>query len=273
MTPARSANGAARGSRATPDRDALLTIGRQPLVAAVRRALRTECAIAAGARVVVAVSGGADSLALLLALAAMAHRSRRSGAPSPIAVHVDHRLRAESAADARFVRREATRVGIPVEIVEIDVAEARRRRSENLEAAARRLRYDALRDAALRHGCSAIVTAHHADDQLETIIMNLCRGCGPTALAGMPWRRPLLADEPDGIALVRPLLGSSRAECRALCRVAGRRWRHDATNDDVARTRARLRAEVLPVLDDLWPGCAVRASKAADLLRELCSPG
>jgi len=251
--------------------ETLVTVGRHPLVGELRKSLRGPCRVVGSARVIVAVSGGADSLALMLAMAAIAQRSRRSGGVVPIVVHVDHRLRPESGADARFVVRQARRVNLPVEVVAVDVDAHRRRGGGNIEATARSLRYAALATAAARHDCKVVMTAHHAEDQLETMLMNLCRGCGATALAGMPRRRPLDESEPNGPVLVRPLLGISREACRDLCRTARRRWRHDPTNDDARRTRARLRSEVLPVLDSIWPDAARRAARTADLLREILS--
>ncbi|MFO0874773.1 MAG: tRNA lysidine(34) synthetase TilS [Phycisphaerales bacterium] len=224
--------------RVTERRRRLLEAGRHPFVAAVRRSLAGACGVERNATVIVGVSGGPDSLALLLALAAIAGRSRRSGGIRPLALHVNHHLRPEAAADARFVGRRCEELGIACEVVEIHPA-ARR---GNRHAAARELRYAALAEAAAWRGAAHVATAHHADDQLETMVMALCRGAGPDGLEGIAWRRPLA----PGVELIRPLLDRRKAECEAFCRAVGVRWRRDAGNTDQRRARGRLRREILP---------------------------
>jgi len=238
-------------------------------VAALRASLRERCGVISSERVVVGVSGGADSLALLLGLAVIARRSRRNGPTlRPVVVHVHHHLRGRSAdLDARAVEREATALGLPC--LRRDVHPARERGSR--AAAARRLRYAALLDAAEEVGAPLIAVAHHAEDQLESMLMALSRGAGLDGLSAMAWRRPARAIEGRGEGppwLIRPLLGCSKAECEAFCRLAGRSWRSDPGNSSRTSPRGRLRRSVLPVLESLWPGAARHAVAASEMLRE-----
>lgn len=176
-----------------------------------------------------AVSGGADSVALLRALAA-------AGLDVSVA-HFDHGLRPDSANDAEFVRRLAERLGAPFHLGSAPVERVARERGWNLEDAARRLRYAFLHRTARHAGAELVVTGHTLDDQAETVLMQLLRGAAH--LRGMPERRG---------HLVRPLLGVERAELLAYLRELGQEHRTDATNQDVSRTRAWLRHEVIPLL-------------------------
>lgn len=174
------------------------------------------------------------------------------------AVYVHHHLRAEADADAKHVQAVCEAMDLAVEIQHVHPAEM----GGNLADAARKLRYEALLQAAIRAGAGHVAVGHHAEDQLETMLMALCRGSGLDGLSAMAWRRPL----GEGVFLVRPLLASRKAACESLCAAAGIDWREDVSNLDTVRTRARLRADVLPVLEELWPGAAVRAASTADVL-------
>ena len=192
-------------------------------------------------RALVAVSGGIDSSALLAALEAL----REPLALELVVGHVHHGLRgAASDADEAFVKDRAGALGLPLAVrrvqPEAERAEGPSRARPTLQEAARKLRREALRAMADVHGCALVATAHHLDDQAETVVMRLLRGAGPDALAGIP---PV---SPDG-RFVRPLLACSRAEIEHFAR--GRRlpWREDASNADPRFARARLRA-VLPEL-------------------------
>jgi tRNA(Ile)-lysidine synthetase-like protein len=244
---------------------------RHRLIAEVDRRLRGACAVEVGARIAIGASGGADSTALLVACAAVARRRR---GPAPAAVHVHHHLRgAEADEDLEFVRRLCDRLGVALRIEHIHP----RATSGNLAAAARRLRYRALAGAARALGATAVAVAHHADDQLETMLMALLRGAGPDGLAGMPWSRPLGPPRPGGeggsasddgtIRLVRPLLAARHEECVDLCRAAGTGWREDSSNADLGRLRARLRSTLVPAIETLAPGAARRATGSADAIR------
>jgi tRNA(Ile)-lysidine synthase TilS/MesJ len=132
----------------------------------------------------------------------------------------------------------------------------------NLEERARAARYEALAAMARHHGCAAIVTAHTATDQAETLLLRLVRGAGARGLGGMRASRGL-----DGLRLLRPMLGLLRDDARAYCARHGHEFRDDPTNVD-DRPRARLRAEVLPVLERLAPGATLHLAAAAERLRQ-----
>ena len=207
------------------------------------------------APVVVACSGGADSLALLV-LAAEAGLE-------PVAVHVDHGLRPESAMEGEVVCGVAARLGVASRCVQVDVGAG-----GNLEARARDARYTALETARAELGATAVLVAHTADDQAETVLLNLLRGSGASGLAGMPARRG---------HVVRPLLGMRRGEVRAVCVDRGITPVVDPSNEDRIHRRNWVRLDALPALNegarrDLVPvlnrqAAVMRAE--ADLLDEL----
>jgi tRNA(Ile)-lysidine synthetase-like protein len=250
---------------------------RHPLIKTVAAALRDRCAAPAGARLLVAVSGGADSVALLRALALLAPRGE-CGLSLAVG-HVHHHLRDEADDDARFVERLAGELKLPFLRGDLDL----NHRRGNLESAARRRRYAALVEMARTIGAPFIVTAHHGDDQLETLLMRLLRGASVRGLRGMAWRRVLRFDDDAGrdgdsdsarplawgCELLRPLLAVGRDEIIRFLRDLGQAWREDHTNADATRLRARLRRDVLPVLHDLKPDIIHRAAGLADHLRQV----
>jgi tRNA(Ile)-lysidine synthase len=196
--------------------------------------------------VVVACSGGPDSLALL-ALAAALHLA-------PIAVYVDHGLRPESADDARVVARTAEQLGVASRAVSVCVEPG-----SNLEARARDVRYNALERARVDAAAPVVLLGHTADDQAETVLLNLLRGSASRGLGGMAVRRE---------TLVRPLLRFRRADTEAVCAAVGVTPARDAMNDDPSFRRVWIRTEVLPALSagagrDLVPVLA----RQAELLR------
>jgi tRNA(Ile)-lysidine synthase len=228
------------------------------LVRELAQRLIGRCGVPQGARLVVAVSGGPDSLALLLAAVGLRQR-RGTGAPpvvDPVAVHVHHHLRASADDDAAFVTRVCGDFGVPLHTRDVHPDQC----SGNVAANARRLRYEALAEVAATVGAAYVAVAHHAQDQLETMLMALGRGCGIEGLSGMAWRRPLV----DGIYLVRPLLLVSKASCESMCAAAAIQARRDPTNADPATVRGRLRRDVIGVLEELWPSAPVGASLAAE---------
>lgn len=233
----------------------LISARRHPLVAAVRARLRGQCGMETQSRLLVAVSGGADSLALLIACAMI----RDTGGHAIEAAHVHHHLRREADDDAAHVKHACAQLDVPLHIEHVQPGDL----PGNVSANARRLRYQVLHDAATRMQAAAVAVAHHAEDQLETMLMALCRGSGLSGLAAMNWQRPLGSD----VKLVRPLLASSKAECEDLCSAAGMAWREDASNTDPRRARARLRRDVVPVLESLWPDASEHATHASELLR------
>jgi tRNA(Ile)-lysidine synthase len=203
----------------------------------VRRQLEAHAMLAPGGRCVAAVSGGADSTALLLAL--------HDAGSRPVVAHLDHGLRPESAADAGFVGELAGRLGLRAAIERRDVEAHRRRRKESLEAAAREVRHAFLREVAEREGAAAIFLAHTADDQVETFLLRLIRGAGPAGLGGMRFK--------DGL-LCRPLLGTWRTDVEVFLRRRGQGWHEDASNQDRRFLRNRVRHELLPLLASMNPG-------------------
>jgi tRNA(Ile)-lysidine synthetase-like protein len=237
--------------------DDCIILRRHGFVKGLAAALRERCGVEPGTRLLLAVSGGADSVALLRGLAALA--DRREWRLDLHVGHIQHHLRPDAETDADFVEQLAADLGLPFHRRDVHPAAE----AGNLEAAARRRRYRALREIAGRLDAECIVTAHHADDQLETMLMRLIRGASVRGLAGMAWRRRL-----GGRQLIRPMLGTDHAAAMAFCRAIDQRWREDPSNRDAERWRARLREAVLPVLRELRPDAANKANDAAQQLRE-----
>jgi tRNA(Ile)-lysidine synthase len=223
-----------------------------PDLAAARRAVRLATAdLPGGSLVLVACSGGADSLALLAAACFELPRTgRRCGA-----VVVDHALQAGSVAVAQRAAQQARERGAdPVHVLTATVGGG-----AGPEAAARSARYAALRRAAHESEAAAVLLAHTRDDQAETVLLGLARGSGARSLAGM---RPA-----DGLWR-RPLLGLPRAQVRRACVAAGLSAWEDPHNTDPAYRRARVRSRVLPALEaELGPGVSAALARTADLLR------
>lgn len=190
-----------------------------------------------GDRVLVALSGGADSVALLHVLAALAPKARARLAG---VVHVHHGLRGEAAdADATFCEQVATSLGLPFDLVHVDVAAQAARRRWSVERTGHALRHAAFRLVARRRLATRIALGHTLDDQAETVLLRFLRGAGSRGLAGM-W--------PSQGPLIRPLLGVRRADVEHYVAERGLIWRDDASNADRAIPRNRVRHEVLPVL-------------------------
>ncbi|MBG80107.1 MAG: tRNA lysidine(34) synthetase TilS [Phycisphaerae bacterium] len=225
---------------------------RHGVVHEIGRGFRMACEDQRPGPVVLAVSGGRDSLALLIA--AVVLRDHDDWSMLPRVVHVHHHLRPEADEEAAHVLAISEQFQIPAEIRHVEVA-------DGTSATARKMRYEALEQAALDCHASFIATGHHAEDQFETILAAIGRGAGPTGLAGMARKRVLA----DGILLIRPLLRISRNDAESLCQAAGISWCDDPGNVDPATQRGRLRRDVLPVFESLWPGAAVRAAASADL--------
>ncbi len=200
------------------------------------------------ARILVAVSGGGDSVALLHALLGVGQ--------SVAAAHVHHGLRgAEADADLAFVADLTRALGVPFAYTPVD---ATSRDGRSPEARARSLRYEALERLRTSCGCAHLATAHHLDDQAETVLLRAVRGTGVAGLAAI---RPSL----DAGRVLRPLLALRRAELRGYLAERGLASREDASNLDLSIPRNRLRAEVLPVLESIHPGAASRLAALADL--------
>lgn len=210
-------------------------------------------------RAVLAVSGGADSAAMAHLLVRLAQQGRL--ACGFVVAHINHQLRGSaSVADERFVQSLAVSLAVPFVAQSVDVRGYAAAHKLSIETAARRLRLAALADIARQHGCTAIATAHHADDQAETIIHRLLRG---TALRGLCGIRP--ATTHHGIRFVRPMLSLRRAQIEAYCGEHHLRWRHDQSNDALDFTRNRIRHRLLPTLRRDCPDIIERLTGLAEL--------
>ena len=210
--------------------------------------------------VLVALSGGADSLALAIATAFEAPRTGfRAGA-----IVVDHGLQAGSAEVAARASAAARELGLnPVSVVQVQVGSA-----GGPEAAARDARYEALGAEARRHGASAVLAGHTLDDQAETVLLGLARGAGAGSLQGMSLVTPL-GNIDNGVALLRPLLGIRRSATEEVCAHAGREPWSDPHNLDPRYARVRARSTVLPLLEtELGPGVVEALARTAEQLRE-----
>jgi len=236
---------------------------------AARRALAGLAPTASGGEgslplVLVALSGGADSLALAVAMASEAPAfTLRAGA-----IVVDHGLQQGSADVAARAAEQARSLGLePVLVRRVRVQDDPGRGGP--EAAAREARYEAFVDAAASSGAVALLTAHTRDDQAEQVLLALARGSGARSLAGIPPKRELV----PGISLVRPFLGElpsiTRAVTEAACAEAGLMPWRDPHNEDSAYTRVRVRRELLPEIERvLGPGVRESLARSADLARE-----
>lgn len=229
--------------------------GLDPAVAEVRRAVRASLEGRSGA-IVVALSGGADSLALA---AATAFESPRHGIRAE-AVVIDHGLQPGSAVIAERAADAARGLGLPARVVAVEV-----RAGGGPEAAARAERYAALARAAAEVGADAVLLGHTLDDQAETVLLGLARGSGSVSLSGMAPERL----DATGTVLLRPLLSVRRATTVAACEAQGLDPWQDPHNSDPAFARVRVRENVLPVLEaELGPGVAEALARTADQLRE-----
>jgi len=226
------------------------------LAVAVVGSLRDLGKPRAGETVVVALSGGADSVALLDALA---EAGRRQGF-GVVAAHLDHGLRPDSARDAEFCRNLCARLGVPLHVGTADVRARAEGDGAGLEAAAREERYAFLRRVEESTAAGAIAVAHTRDDQAETFLLRLLRGAGSAGLGAMRARTG---------NLIRPLLGVGRREVLEHLRARGLEWREDGTNSELRFARNRVRHELLPYLEKHFnPGIRATLARAAALLAE-----
>lgn len=208
-----------------------------------------------GALILCAVSGGRDSMALLHLLTALAEE----GGFRVHAAHFNHHLRPTADRDEDFVRRWCGDRGIPLTCGGGDAAAFAKAAGTSLEDGARQLRYRFLEETADQVGAARIATAHHREDNAETVLLHLLRGTGLRGLGGIP---------PVRGRIVRPLLETGRGEIDAYAARHQIPYREDETNADPRFTRNRLRLEVMPLLEAVSPGCAGRIAGAAALLRE-----
>lgn len=238
-------------------------------VRAVRDFCRGHGLLRRGDRVVVGVSGGPDSLALLHALRELAvpWRLRLTVA------HVDHALRRTSARDGAFVRRMALALGLPFHSTRVDIGRLAKRRKISVEEAGRLARYSFFHRVALATRSRVVTVGHQRDDQAETVLLRLVRGASGSGLAGIAPARPL--DDPLGfrrpskVVLIRPLLDRSRAEIEAFLDWRGIRALRDPSNADADFTRNRVRRELLPLLERRFnPRITAALARAALALAE-----
>ena len=244
------------------------------LVAAIRAADLAHDLFAPGAVILVAVSGGPDSVALLDSL----HQYAPEKSLRLHVAHLDHGLREGSVGDAAFVEGLAHEFDTPITLDARDVLSLSAREGRGIEDAARVVRYSWLASVALHIGAEVVVTGHHADDQAETVLMNLVRGAGLDGLSAMRPRsewpieasivasHETVASHEGGLRgaeksvelpkLVRPLLSARRATIMAYLEARGLDFRDDPSNQDDAMLRNRLRRDVMPVLDELNPALA-----------------
>ena len=219
----------------------------------------------AGERVCVAVSGGADSVALLLGLVEANSPSAQNKEPMGVvlsAAHVHHGLRgAEADEDAAFVRELCERLGVPYKLIGVDVASRQALEGEGMEEAAREVRYMALRTLEV----DAVATGHTLDDQAETVMMKLLRGAWTEGLGGIS---PVVEQGLGKARVARPLLGVRRAEVEEFLRSRGQMWREDASNKDVNLTRNRVRHELMPMLRSFNPGIDAMLARLAAIARD-----
>jgi tRNA(Ile)-lysidine synthase len=224
----------------------------------VLRTIRRYGLVPSGGRVLVALSGGPDSVALVHLL----WEIERSGALVVAGLaHFNHCLRGDEAdEDERFCRRLAESCSLPIEVGREDVRALAARERRSIEDAARSARYAFLEDAASRLGADVIATGHSRDDQAETFLLRLMRGAGPRGLAGI---------FPRAGRVVRPLLEIRRADLRKYAEERQLAFREDATNRDVSIPRNRIRHELIPYLErELSPGIVEVLAREADIARD-----
>ena len=223
----------------------------------IARTIRRHGLCPAGSRLLVGLSGGSDSIALVLLLQDLA----KQGTFSVVSLaHLNHRLRCTATRDEQFCRDFAARIGLPIAVESIDVGSYAHTQRLSIEDAARRVRYDFLHRIAESSSADRIAVGHTRDDQAETFLLKLIRGAGLTGLGGIYPRRGIV---------VRPLLDVSRADLRRYLQLRGQPWVDDETNEDVANPRNRIRHKVLPELDLAAGASSVPAiARAAAIGRE-----
>ena len=233
--------------------EVLRAAGRHPLAATLARSLRESCRIEPRGEIALATSGGGDSTAMLVLVAALA---LRGDAPAPVALAVDHGLRPEAARELDAIEDLAGSIGVPFERIPLRIGSG----GGNVLARARTARYAALVAAAERRGIATLATAHQADDRLESILIGIGRGRGLASISSPRPRRRLSAR----VTLVRPMLAIGHAACLEFLMGVGVPWSEDPTNLDSSRARGFLRSTVLPAYLGRWPAAAEHAAMVAD---------
>jgi tRNA(Ile)-lysidine synthase len=216
----------------------------------VRKTIERHALCPPGSRLLVAVSGGSDSIALLFLLRDLAENGRFAVAGL---AHLNHALRTTADRDELFCRELADRLQLPIFVKKEDVKGYARGRNLSVEDAARKIRYDFLEQTAGSFGADQIAVGHTQDDQAETVLLQLLRGAGLTGLSGIRPRRG---------RVIRPLLDVARSDLRKYLMERGQPWIDDESNEDLGNPRNRIRHRVLPELD-----CAAGASARPALAR------
>jgi tRNA(Ile)-lysidine synthase len=223
----------------------------------IRRTIRRHGLWPSGARLLIGLSGGSDSVALVLLLRELAEQD---GFTVVSLAHLNHRLRCTATRDEQFCRELAARIALPIAVQSVDVASYAQTQRLSVEDAARRLRYDFLHRVAESASADRIAVGHTRDDQAETFLLKLIRGAGMTGLGGIYPRRG---------KVVRPLLDVTHSDLRRFLESRGQTWVDDETNDDLGNPRNRIRHRVLPELDLVAASSSSPAiARAAAIVRE-----
>jgi len=225
----------------------------------LNQAVVEKCGVDPEKPILVGVSGGMDSLALFFGLRSLGYNL--------VVAHLDHGLRPESKEDAHFVQQIAESYQLPFCCQRIDVAKVAEAASQSIEEAAREVRYQFLFEQARAQGCQVVAVAHHADDQVETVLMHFLRGAALPGLTGMPYRR-LMNQWDQDIPLVRPLLDTWREEIDAYVAEIGITACFDRSNLDTTYHRNRIRHELIPELETYNPKIKSVIWRMAEVLHE-----
>ena len=231
---------------------------KHPVLDRIKRTMEGKAfaAVPAGSRILAAVSGGADSVCLMLSLRQLGY--------DVCAVHVEHGIRGEeSQEDCAFVRKLCEEQGIALTVVPVNAPSAAQGFSLSLEEAARLVRWKALMETSDRLGIRVIATAHHRTDQAETVLWNLIRGSSLTGLGGIRAVR-----QEDGRLIIRPMIDCERGQIEDYLRQRKVSWQTDSTNADTRLTRNAIRRKVLPLLEELNPQSVLHITQAASDLQQ-----
>lgn len=245
--------------KSAPPDSILLRARRHGICAEFSRNLQERCGWKEGEKLLIGLSGGADSTALLLLAAVLARRDKKTFEIN--AVYVHHHLRSEADREVTHCASLCAQLGIAFSAVDVHPTHGK----SGLAADARRLRHAALAASAVRSDSNWILLAHHSDDVLETLLMRIGRGAGNRGLTTIPWVRR--SAPKSSIQVARPLLSFSRSQIEEFCRHCEVSWCHDASNSNIKSARGLLRDQIVPTLRERWPGIAQHALHASEAAR------